>query len=236
MPEETDDLPSPVNHVFVDYENVHAVDPAIIGSQTMHVTLLLGAKKTTLDATVVEKLLRHAATMEMIRLTSSGRNALDFTLAYYIGRAVAADPTGRFHIVSKDKGYDPLIEHLRSRHVFARRHENFTALRSGAASKPAVATAPAAAPAAKSSARPGTPPSLESVATQVLEHLRKPTTNQPRTRNKLTSHLRSHLGKKITEAEVLQLVERLIQTGHLACDDKGRITYHLDRAFKGELS
>ena len=56
MPKETNDLPPPVNHVFVDYENVHAVDPSIIGSKTVHVTLLLGAKKTKLDAAVVEKL------------------------------------------------------------------------------------------------------------------------------------------------------------------------------------
>jgi len=57
--------------------------------------------------------------VQLVRLTATGKNALDFTLAYYVGRAVAADPTGFFHIVSKDTGYDPLIEHLRSKHIRA---------------------------------------------------------------------------------------------------------------------
>ena len=46
MPNETNDPLPRVNHIFVDYENVHAVDPAIIGSKTVHVTLLLGEQAT----------------------------------------------------------------------------------------------------------------------------------------------------------------------------------------------
>ncbi len=230
MPKEPNDLLPPVNHVFVDYENVHAVDPTIIGSKTVHVTLLLGAKKTKLDATVVEKLMQHAATVEMIRLASSGRNALDFTLAYYLGRAVLADPRGHFHIVSKDRGYDALIEHLRSKNIFARRHEDFTSLTSSPAAKPAEATPPGAILAAKSPAKPRTAASSGPLEAQVLEYLRKPTTNQPRTERKLISHLVSHFGKKVTETEVSKLVKRLIYAGHVVTDDKGRITYHLDKA------
>ena len=111
MPTEKHDVSPPVNHVFVDYENVRDIDPSIIGRKAVHITLLLGAQKTKLDATIVEKLMQHAASVELIRLQSSGKNALDFTLAYYLGRAVLADPCGCFHIISKDKGYDPLVEH-----------------------------------------------------------------------------------------------------------------------------
>ena len=138
MHSETNELPSPVNHIFVDYESVHDLDLAIIGSKAVHLTLLLGAQKTKLDVTVVEKLLQHAATVELIRLKSSGRNALDFTLAYYLGRAVLADPRGYFHIVAKDKGYDPLIEHLRSKHIRVRRHDDFTTLTFSAPAKSTV--------------------------------------------------------------------------------------------------
>jgi hypothetical protein len=108
------DLPPPMNHVFVDCENVHEVDAALIGTKAVSFTLLLGAKQTKLDAALVQKLLEHAATVELIRLTSSGKNALDFALSYYLGRKVLGDPTAYFHVVTKDKGYDPLIEHLRS--------------------------------------------------------------------------------------------------------------------------
>lgn len=228
MPKATDDLPPPVNHVFVDYENVHHVDPAIIGSRTVHLTLLLGAKKAKLEAAVVEKLLDHAANVEFIRLKSSGKNAVDFALAYYLGCAVLADPGGCFHIVAKDGGYDPLIEHLRSKHIHVRRHEDFTSLTFSGAAKPPAAPAPVISPASKPPAKPKTPPTpMEALEARVLEHLRKPTTNRPRTRNKLVSHLITHLGKKATEAEVMELVEMICQAGHFVSDDKGKVTYHL---------
>jgi hypothetical protein len=166
MPNNTNDLPPSVNHVFVDYENVHGVDPAIIGSKTAHVTLLLGAKQTKLDATLVEKMLHHAANVELVRLKTSGRNAVDFALAYYLGRAVLADPCGYFHVVSKDKGYDALIEHLRSKHIHVRRNDDFTTLTFSASPKSAPTPArppvepPAPAPAATAAPAPARPPTL----------------------------------------------------------------------------
>jgi PIN domain len=122
------DLPSPVNHVFVDCENVHHVDTEVIGQKAVNFMFLYGPKKAKFDVAVVQKLIEHAASVQLVRLTSSGRSALDLTLAYYLGRCVLADPTACFHIVSKDEGFDPLIEHLRSQHINARRHDDFTTL------------------------------------------------------------------------------------------------------------
>ena len=64
-----------MNHVFVDFENVHEVDPALFGAKSVSLTLLLGARQTKLDAALVEKLLEHAASVQLVRLTSSGKNA-----------------------------------------------------------------------------------------------------------------------------------------------------------------
>lgn len=243
MPNTTNDLPPPINHIFVDYENVHDIDPTIIGSKTVHVTLMLGAKKTKFDATVVEKLMQHVATVEIIRLTSPGRNALDFTLAYYLGRAALADPCGYFHIVSKDKGFDPLIEHLRGKHIRARRHDDFSNLtflapaKPSATTEPVVTTAskqpapptPAASPASKSPPKPKPPAAgLEELEARVLKYLRKPTTNRPRTKEKLVSDLITHLGKKITKSDALTLIKIICQAGLLVIDDKGKVIYHLD--------
>src|SRR6476620_3757133 len=128
MPATATHLSSPVNHVLVDFENVHKVDLAVIGSKAVSLILLVGPRHTKLDVSLVEKLFEHAVSVQLVRLTSAGRNALDFTLAYYVGRAVAADPTGHFHIVSRDTGYDPLIKHLRSRRISAYRHDSFDSL------------------------------------------------------------------------------------------------------------
>src|SRR6266404_7385047 len=146
MPTVNSDLPPPINHIFVDFENVHEIDLAVIGSKAVSFTLLVGPRQTKLDVSLVEKLFKHAVSVQLVRFTSAGRNALDFTLAYYVGRAVAADPTGYFHIVSKDAGYDPLITHLRSRHISARRHESFATLTFEAPPRPAAPAPPVAAP------------------------------------------------------------------------------------------
>jgi len=111
-----------MNHVFVDFENVHQVDLTLIGAKSVSFTLMVGPKQTKLDSDLVEKLTAHSASVQLVKLKSSGKNALDFALAYYLGRAALADPTGYFHIVSKDGGFDPLIEHLRSRHIHVYRH------------------------------------------------------------------------------------------------------------------
>ena len=225
----THDLPPPVNHVFVDFENVHEIDLEVIGSKSVSFTLLLGSRQTKLDVCLVEKLLAHAVSVQLVRLTASGKNALDFTLAYYIGRAVAADPTGCFHIVSKDTGYDPLIEHLQSKHIPAHRHDSFATLTFTGAAKLPTPAPPGATPKLKAQSKPKVQPfAWDEKAAQVLEHLRKPSTTRPRSETKLLSFLVAHLGHKITEAEALNLVKHLSQAGHLIIGEKGAVTYHLE--------
>lgn len=229
MPAAAIHLPPPVNHVFVDFENVHTVDLTVIGSKAVSFTLLVGARQTKLDVSLVEKLFEHAVSVQVVRLTSPGNNALDFTLAYYVGRAVAADPTGYFHIISKDAGYDPLIAHLRSRHISAYRHESFATLTFAIPAKPAASAPPATTRKAKPQPQSkSAPDSLTQWEVRVLEHFRRPSATRPRTQKTLVSFLTAYLGHKITEAEALSLVESLGQAGHLFIDDKGKVTYHLE--------
>jgi hypothetical protein len=218
-----------VNHVFVDYENVATVDPAILGSKTVHVTLLLGPRKTKFDGQVVAKLLEHAPAVQLIRLSSPGRNALDFALAYYLGRAALADPCGYFHIVSQDKGYDALIEHLRSKHIRVYRHDDFNALTFATATRPATVISSPTIPAKVPPLPKGPAPATNGADTKVWEYLRKPTTKRPRTKAKLASHLFTHLGNKVSQPEVLKLIARLTKGGKLAIGEKDVVTYHLDR-------
>jgi len=220
MPTVTPDLPPPINHVFVDFENVHEIDPALIGSKAVNFTLLLGPRQMKLDVSLVEKLLEHAGSVYLVRLASSGRNALDFTLAYYVGRAVAADPTGKFHIVSKDAGYDPLIKHLRSNHIHASRYDSSAALPfSGSANSEKLTSKTAASKADLL---------LDERTAQVVEHFRKHSTTRPRSQKKRVSFLIANHGHKITEDEALSLVENLCKAGHLTIGEKGRVIYLLE--------
>lgn len=218
-----------MNHVFVDFENVHHVDAALIGAKAVSLTILVGAKQTKLDAALVEKLMTHAASVQLVRLTSSDKNAVDFALTYYLGRCVLADPTAYFHIISKDTGYDPLIEHLLSRHVRVRRHDDYTTLTF--AGSPKVAPAVPKSQAAKPKAAPVAPKTvaggLADQLPRVLERLRKHTTNRPKKKKTLLSHLKSNLGKEATDADVTNLLEQLIKAERIMIDDKESVTYYV---------
>lgn len=217
-----------VNHIFVDFENVQEIDSAIIGSKTVRFTLLAGPRHTKLDITVVKELLKHPDAAQLIHLTASGKNALDFALAYYVGRAVVDEPTGRFHIVSKDKGFDPLVEHLQSKSIQAFRHDSFVSLDLSRSPKVKVSPSDASRAKRKPKARvAGTTSRLHELAAKALEHLRKATTKPPKNLSKLLSHLGTHLGKKITAAEVPGLVTILRSDGYLTINEKGVVTYQL---------
>ena len=108
---------------------------------------------------------------------------------------------------TKDTGFDPLVEHWRSRHIHADRHDNFTPLTSPARAKP-----------------PSAPP--EDLMTRVLEHLGKHVNNRPKRKKTLLSHLRAFLGNAVTEADVVGLVEKLCKAGRLSIGDKDAVTYN----------
>ncbi len=203
------------NHVFVDYENVHQIDLSVIGAKSVNFTLLLGANQTKLDAELVEKLMEHAASVQLIRLTSSGKNALDFTLAYYVGRTVIANPSAFIHIISGDTGFEPLIDHLRSRHIHAHRHDSFETLTFTGTAK-TVTVPPKAEP---------TGP--EEPLNRVLEHLRKNVTNRPKKKKTLLSHIKSHLGKDATDAEADKLLDELQKGRHVSIGDKDAVSYRV---------
>ena len=198
-----------VNYIFIDYENVHDVDLSLVENKTNNVTLLLGARQKKLDAGLVEKLLENAASVQLVRLTSSGKNALDFAVAYYLGKAVNADPAAYFHIISKDTGFDPLIEHLKSRSVRAYRHDDYSSLISKAISKTA-------------------PKVNDDLLDRVITHLRKHANNRPKRKKTLVTHLTDAFLKSTNGNEVEELIESLTQAGHIQIADKGSVTYTLD--------
>jgi hypothetical protein len=71
-----------------------------------------GQAKVTFElASVLQRMGEQAA---YIKATGSGRNAVDFHIAYYMGQIAAKEPDAAFYVVSKDTGFDPLLQHLRN--------------------------------------------------------------------------------------------------------------------------
>jgi hypothetical protein len=105
-----------------------------------------------------------------IEISGKGCNALDFHIAYYIGRIAAEEPGAVFRIVSKDTGFDPLVRHLTARGIAC---ERMPALPGTVAVKPAAKATPTPTPqaakkVAKKAAAKATPPAKKKAAKSVI--------------------------------------------------------------------
>jgi hypothetical protein len=109
------------NYILIDYENVQVQSLALLHGEQFHVRIFLGPHNTKLPVELAVAMQRLGSRGEYIILETPGSNALDFHIAYYLGALAAADSKGAFHIISKDTGFDPLIQHLRRRKIFVTR-------------------------------------------------------------------------------------------------------------------
>lgn len=221
--------------VFVDFENVPKVDLGLVEGRPVHVVLLIGKKQTRLDLPLVRQIHRLAAQVELVEVGATGRNALDLTLACYLGQAVERTPGADFHIVSKDKDFEAMIAHLRGKGIKVARHDSFAALpflapRKKLRSKPPFITATEGAETKPAAAPKAAPPSrLEPAAdrlSQLIQQLKiGGMANRPKKRSTLEHHIAAFHGNKLSPDEVRAQIDQLVRRRVIAIDDKGRVTY-----------
>lgn len=121
-------------YLYIDYENVQDVNVDVI-KKTIKVTIIVGQDQTKVPFDLIQKTQPFGNAVEWIQVNGKGRNALDFFIAFFLGKDVAADRDKTFIIYSKDTGYDPLISHLHKSGVKARRIVSFQELNQNKAIK-----------------------------------------------------------------------------------------------------
>jgi len=110
-----------VNYVLIDYENVQPDAISRLDAEHFKVLVFVGSSQSKVTFETASALQRMGSNAEYIKISGNGSNALDFHIAFYIGQIAAGDPTAYFHIISKDTGFDPLIQHLKTKKIFAAR-------------------------------------------------------------------------------------------------------------------
>lgn len=211
----------PQNHVFIDLENMKSIDPAVLGIERWVIHLFLGPHDKKLEVEVVEAILANSQGVRLIRSPKNGKNALDFILAYHLGQATMVEPNAYFHILSKDSGFDSLIDFLRSKKIEIRRHADWGTLHAATTVKPTIPKSPA--PPATSTQK-----SLGPDAVKVVAYLKKNPSNRPKKNTTLVNQAKSYMGKDATEAMAEAVVEELRHDKLIAIDEKGGLTYLLD--------
>ena len=109
------------NYVLIDFENVQPDSLSALQHDHFKVIVFVGATQNKLSFDVVSAVQRMGTKAEYIKIAGTGANALDFHIAFYIGLLAAKVDAAYFHVISKDSGFDPLIQHLRERKISADR-------------------------------------------------------------------------------------------------------------------
>ena len=217
-----------IHYVFVDFENVPKVDLELIEGKPVHVTLLIGKNQGKIDFALVDQIHHLAAQVELEKVGASGHNALDLTLAYYLGQAVQRCPGAHFHIISKDKDFEPMVAHLSIKGIPVNRCDSFAALAflpKPAKPHPIKAAAPARLGALAKAVVPVKAGAADVRLEKLISRFQDNSAPRPRTKSRLLAYINTAFGGRLTEAAQIQKLAELISRGVLTIDANGKVSY-----------
>jgi septum formation topological specificity factor MinE len=192
------------NYVLIDYESVQPNQLELLNRDGFVAYVFVGKAQTRLSFETVSAIQDLGERAKYIKISGAGPNALDFHIAFYIGQIGATDPNAFFHIISKDKGFDPLIEHLRERKVFSVRSETIGEI-------PIIRASTAKTP----KERMGL----------VVDRFNSGN-SRPRTLPALRSSIDAILYKQVGDQEVQAVIDQMVKAGLLTVTDE-KVSYKL---------
>lgn len=201
-----------MNHyILIDFENIQPADLSFANDESVRVVLFAGERQQKIPIELAMALQSFGDRAEYIRAAGTGTNALDFHIAFWIGRFAERDPTAQFEIVSNDKGFDPLIAHLNIQKIVARRTSSLGDVE---ARKPATPKT-----AAKKS------PSNNGKTQVVFDWLKALKSARPRRRKTLKNNILNHFKRSIDDKEIDKIIAALVRRKAISFDED-RVTYH----------
>lgn len=112
------------NYVLIDFENVQPSNLAVLQHHSFKVLVFVGAHQTKVPFDLAAAMQALGNSAQYVKISGSGKNALDFHIAYYVGELASKEPGAFFHIISRDTGFDPLIKHLKSKKLKVQRERD----------------------------------------------------------------------------------------------------------------
>ena len=186
-------------YIFIDYENVSESDLSRVSGKAVRVFMLIGTKHKKLPTSLFLFAQDHPEQLQIIQTPVDGRNALDFVLTLELGRIIAADPGGYFHIVSKDTDFDSVVRHLKGETKLIARHASL-------AEVPALRT----------------PDERLALIKAELADATKP---RPSTRKTLENKIQSIFENKAEPEFIEKTIRSFIQAGLLDFTENNKVNY-----------
>ena len=191
--------------LLIDYENVQGINLSEVEKTDCKVSVFTGSTQNKIPFDLVSSAQALGSKLSWIRIDGNGPNALDFHIAFYLGNHIAKNPNDQYYILSKDKGFDPLVKHVAKGKVACKRITNISEM--GFTRRPKSID-----------------PDLEKVLLN-LQKIEK--SRRPRSEGALRQHIKTILGKSGTDEKAAQAVGKLISSKAITLDN-GKATYKTD--------
>jgi hypothetical protein len=195
---------APATILFIDYENVTQVRLTDLQRPNLKIFIFVGCAQVKIPFELVREAHLLGEAVEWIGVEGSGANALDFHIVFYLGQISLQSPKSDYVILSRDRGFDPLIQHLSKRGISCRRIESLEML-SG------------------NSDLTYSPDFLSDIAIAKLSAV--VAKSRPKKRSTLYTYLKSVLTKyQPSDLEIKQLLDNWFTTGKVT-ETKDKISY-----------
>jgi hypothetical protein len=194
------------NYALIDYESVQPSQLELLNRDGFVAYVFIGKAQTRLSYETVSAIQNLGDRAKYIKISGAGPKALDFHIAFYIGQISATDQEAFFHIISKDKGFYPLIEHLRERKIFCIRSEAISEI-------PII--------------RASTAKTSKERMCLVVERL-KSGHSKPRTLTALRSTIEALLYKQIGEADAQAVIDQMSKAVYIVVTDE-KVSYKMTK-------
>ncbi|WP_152548558.1 PIN domain-containing protein [Cupriavidus sp. SK-4] len=113
--------------LLVDLENKHKVDLSPL-DESFKAIIFVGANQNPPKASRKPTTAHRFSRVDFLKISGAGKNALDFHIAFELGRTYETAPDTQCYVLSGDKGFDPLLNHLNSNGMSCRRIESIDEL------------------------------------------------------------------------------------------------------------
>lgn len=201
--------------LLMDFENVQTIDVHLLPSD-YRIAIFYGANQKSASLDLTTRLQNLGSRVQWHRVTGIGKNALDFCMAFHIGRVFERNEANEFVILARDKGYDPLVKHIGTLGVPCRRVAAVSEIY-GAPPTAAVRT-------------PDPSPKTSSPASKELDRVRAnlgrvEKNKRPRKKATLIKYVSTVFGNKLPKAELADLVDDMFRR-KLVSEANNAICYH----------
>jgi len=171
--------------LLVDFENVQQLDLSRLHDNT-NVIIFVGASQKAVPIELVTSAQHLGPRVDWQKVEGNGSNALDFHIACHLGRVLEKSPRIHCTVLSRDKGFDPLLRQLNKLGLKCQRINSLLELDP----KPA----------------PGDDPNYRRVI-EVLGKSEKKT--RPRKLKTLSQHISSIFQKNIAQKDIDRIIDML---------------------------